>query len=158
MLSELQSVFSLFVFVFFLNWVVGVKNDTYDRKPSYQICRYLIYTYLECWSSLQMSAVPKQRAQITEWPSGNQFPQNGGVALAEVTGGEWALVRQVLPGRGETSLMFWQKEGIGGPGQRVVDRPPSVRAASRLTPDRGKAVAGLRGSPVQQAADGQETT
>lgn len=48
MFSELQSVFSLFVFVFFLNWVVaGVKNDTYDRKPSYQICRYLTNTYLE---------------------------------------------------------------------------------------------------------------
>ena len=27
-----------------------------------------------------------------------------------------------------------------------------------LTPEKGKAVAGLRGPPVQQAADGQETT
>lgn len=53
-----------------------------------------------------MSAVPKQRAQITESPSGNRFSQNGSVALVEVTGGEWGLVRQVLPGRGETSLMF----------------------------------------------------
>ena len=53
-----------------------------------------------------MSAVPKQRAQITESPSGNQFSQNGSVALVEVTGGKWGLIRQVLLGRGETSLMF----------------------------------------------------
>ena len=67
--------------------------------------------------SLQMSAVPKQRAQITEWPSGNQFPQNGGVAWAEGTGGEWALVRQVLPGRVRLLWCFDRRkvsEGLGG--------------------------------------------
>ena len=36
---------------------------------------------------------------------------------------------------------------MGGPGQRVVDRPASIR---------GKGVAGLRGSPVQQAANRQK--
>lgn len=53
-----------------------------------------------------MSEFPKQRAQITESPSGNQFSQNGSVGLVEGNGGEWGLVRQALPGRGEPSLVF----------------------------------------------------
>lgn len=37
---------------------------------------------------------PKQnKFQITESPSGNQFPRNGSVALVEITGGDWGLVR-----------------------------------------------------------------
>ena len=70
------------------------------------------------YSSNVRGSKTKQRAQITESPSGSQFSQNGSVALVEVTGGEWGLARQALPGRGNLLWCFdrrkvWEDLGRG---------------------------------------------